>query len=100
MHGWRGCGPDGRARFCDAMWRCVGRPGQDVGEVIAYRYSEAAAVFDSDRIRIGHGPYDLEVLRHMAINAMQKERSKGEVKGKFKRAGWDDDYPFRLLDLS
>ena len=57
-------------------------------------------MFDSDRIRIGHGPYDLEVLRHMAINAMQKERSKGEVKGKFKRAGWDDDYPFRLLDLS
>ena len=54
---------------------------------------------DQDRTRMGHGPHNLAVLRHMAINAMQKEGSKGSFRGKFKRAGWDDDYLFRLLEL-
>jgi predicted transposase YbfD/YdcC len=54
---------------------------------------------DQDRTRMGHGPQNLEVLRHMATNAMQKEGSKGSLRGKFKRAGWDDDYLFRLLEL-
>jgi predicted transposase YbfD/YdcC len=54
---------------------------------------------DQDRTRMGHGPHNLAVLRHMAINAMQKEGSKGSLRGKFKRAAWDDDYLFRLLEL-
>jgi predicted transposase YbfD/YdcC len=54
---------------------------------------------DQDRTRMGHGPHNLAVLRHMAINAMQKEGSKGSLRGKFKRAGWDDHYLFRLLEL-
>ena len=54
---------------------------------------------DQDRTRKGHGPENLAVLRHMAINAMQKEGSKGSLRGKFKRAGWDDDYLYRLLEL-
>ena len=54
---------------------------------------------DQDRTRMGHGPHNMAVLRHMAINAMQKEGSKGSLRGKFKRAGWDDDYLFRLLEL-
>jgi predicted transposase YbfD/YdcC len=54
---------------------------------------------DQDRTRMGHGPHNLAVLRHMAINAMQKEGSKGSLRGKFKRAGWDDDYLFLLLEL-
>ena len=54
---------------------------------------------DQDRTRMGHGPHNLAVLRHMAINAMQKEGSKGSLRGKFKRAGWDDDYLFRLLEM-
>ena len=54
---------------------------------------------DQDRTRMGHGPHNLAVLRHMAINAMQKEGSKGSLRGKFKRAGWDNDYMLRLLEL-
>jgi predicted transposase YbfD/YdcC len=54
---------------------------------------------DHDRTRIGHGPHNLAVLRHMAINAMQKEGSKGSLRGKFKRAGWDDGFLYRLLEL-
>jgi predicted transposase YbfD/YdcC len=54
---------------------------------------------DQDRTRMGHGPHNLAVLRHMVINAMQKEGSKGSLRGKFKRAGWDDGYLYRLLEL-
>jgi len=35
----------------------------------------------------------------MAINVMQKEGSKGSLRGKFKRAGWNDTYLTRLLEL-
>ena len=54
---------------------------------------------DQDRTRMGNGPHNLAVLRHMAINAMQKEGSKGSLRGKFQRAGWDDGFLYRLLEL-
>ena len=54
---------------------------------------------DQNRNRLGHGPNNLAVLRHMALNVMQKEPSKGSLRGKFKRAGWDDTYLARLLAL-
>jgi predicted transposase YbfD/YdcC len=54
---------------------------------------------DQDRTRIGHEPHNLAVLRHMALNAMQKEGSKGSLRGKFKRAGWDGGFLFRQLEL-
>ena len=54
---------------------------------------------DQDRTRLGNGPHNLAVLRHMALNAMQKEGSKGSTRGKFKRAGWDDAYLIRLLEM-
>jgi predicted transposase YbfD/YdcC len=54
---------------------------------------------DQDRTRLGNGPNNLAVLRHMALNAMQKEGSKGSMRGKFNRAGWNDTYLYRLLTL-
>jgi len=54
---------------------------------------------DQDRTRMGHGPENLAILRHMALNAMQKEGSKGSFRGKFKRAGWNDDFLISLLRL-
>lgn len=54
---------------------------------------------DQDRTRLGNGPHNLAVLRHMALNAMQKDGSKGSLRGKFKRAGWDEAYLTRLLAL-
>jgi predicted transposase YbfD/YdcC len=54
---------------------------------------------DQDRTRLGNGPHNLAVLRHMAINAMQRDTTKGSLRGKFKRAGWDDAYLTRLLAL-
>jgi hypothetical protein len=35
----------------------------------------------------------------MALNAMQKEGSKGSMRGKFKRAGWDDNFLLKLLEM-
>jgi len=54
---------------------------------------------DQDRSRLGNGPHNLAVLRHMALNVMQKDREKGSLRGKIKRAGWDETYLARLLTL-
>ena len=54
---------------------------------------------DQDRTRMGHGPENLAVLRHMALNVIQAEPSKGSLRGKLKRAGWDDAYLAKLLGL-
>ncbi len=44
---------------------------------------------DQDRSRLGNGPHNLAVLRHMALNVMQKDGEKGSLRGKFKRASWE-----------
>ena len=54
---------------------------------------------DQDRSRLGHAPENLAVLRHMALNVMQKEGTKGSLRGKFKRAGWEDAYLAKLIAL-
>jgi hypothetical protein len=35
----------------------------------------------------------------MALNVMQKDKSKNSLRGKFLRAGWDDRYMAQLLAL-
>jgi len=52
---------------------------------------------DQDRTRLDNGPHNLAVLRHMALNVMQKDTTKQSLRGKFMRAGWDDRYLARLL---
>ncbi len=54
---------------------------------------------DHDRSRLDHAPQNLAVLRHMVLNVMQKDPTKGSLRGKFKRAGWDDAYLSKLLRL-
>src|SRR5271157_3206887 len=54
---------------------------------------------DQARNRLGNGPQNLAILRHMAINVMQKDPTKGSLRGKLKRAGWDDTYLASLLAL-
>jgi predicted transposase YbfD/YdcC len=54
---------------------------------------------DQDRTRLGNGPNNLAVLRHMALNVMQKDAPKGSLCGKFKRAGWDDACLSSLIAL-
>jgi hypothetical protein len=52
---------------------------------------------DQDDTRLGHGPENLVILRRMALNAMQNELSKGSLRGKFKRAGWNNEFLCKLL---
>lgn len=54
---------------------------------------------DQDRSRLGNGPHNLAVLRHMALNVMQMDGDKGSLRGKIKRAGWDEAYLAKLLTL-
>jgi predicted transposase YbfD/YdcC len=54
---------------------------------------------DQDRSRMDNSPHNLAVLRHMALNVMQKDKTGGSLRCKFKRAGWDDAYLARLLAL-
>jgi len=52
---------------------------------------------DQDRTRLDNAPHNLAMLRHMALNLMQRDTSKGSVRGKFMRAAWDDRFLASLL---
>jgi len=54
---------------------------------------------DQARNRLGHSPQNLAVLRHMALNVIQKDPTKGSLRGKVKRAGWDEAYLASLIAL-
>jgi predicted transposase YbfD/YdcC len=52
---------------------------------------------DKDGTRLGNARENLAILRHMALNVMQKDATKGSLRGKFKRAGWDEVYLAKLI---
>lgn len=51
-------------------------------------------VFHDDlaRLRTGHGPENMAVVKHMALNLLNKTAKTDSLKTRRKRAGWDDDY--------
>lgn len=51
---------------------------------------------DRARNRTGNGPENLAILRRIALNLARSEPSKGSMRGKLKRAGWNDAF---ILDL-
>jgi predicted transposase YbfD/YdcC len=55
---------------------------------------------DQVRSRRDNSPYNLAILRHMALNLMYKDRSKVSLRGKFNLAAWRDDYLVQLLALA
>ena len=52
---------------------------------------------DQARNRADNGPQNLALLRRLALNLAKLEPSKGSMKGKIKRAGWDDTFLLALL---
>jgi predicted transposase YbfD/YdcC len=52
---------------------------------------------DRARQRKDHGPENLALLRKLSLNVARLESSKGSMKGKRQRAGWNNDYLTKLL---
>ncbi len=52
---------------------------------------------DQSRNRKDHCPDNLAMLRKLALNLARLEPSKGSIRGKLKRAGWDNDYWATIL---
>jgi predicted transposase YbfD/YdcC len=52
---------------------------------------------DHSRVRKGHGAENLAMLRRVAVSLLRQDQSKGSLKGKRKRAGWDQDFLLHLL---
>lgn len=52
---------------------------------------------DAGRSRMDHAPQNLATLRKLALNLLRQHTGKGSIKGKIKRAGWNDDYLLSLL---
>jgi len=55
---------------------------------------------DDSRVRVGHAPENLAVIRHIALNLLKQEKSlKVGVNAKRKRAGWDNDYLLKVISI-
>lgn len=52
---------------------------------------------DDSRIRKGHAPENMTVMRKIALNLLAKESSKGSKKTKRLKAGWDNDFLVQVL---
>ena len=53
---------------------------------------------DDSRVREGNAAENLAVIRHMALNLLKQDRTiKASIKGKRKKAGWDDDYLLTVI---
>ncbi len=58
--------------------------------------------FHEDRyqLRRGHGPANFSMLRHIAVNLLkQEETAKCGIKNKRLKAGWDNDYLLKILQV-
>jgi predicted transposase YbfD/YdcC len=55
---------------------------------------------DQARNRKDHGPQNLALLRKLALNLAKLEPSKGSMRGKLKRAGWDNAFLAQILTCS
>ena len=56
-------------------------------------------VFNEDlaRNRKGHCAENLSLFRKLALNLVRLEPSKGSMRGKLKRAGWDNNFLLSIM---
>jgi hypothetical protein len=52
---------------------------------------------DQARSRMDHAPQNLAILRHMALNLVRRETSKGSLRKKFRPAAWSDSFLAKVL---
>ena len=51
---------------------------------------------DRQRNRTEHGPENLALMRRMALNIARNEPGKDAMRGKLKRAGWDNRFLIKM----
>lgn len=58
-----------------------------------------ATAFDEDqcRLRTGHGPQNMAIIRHMAMNLLAKTKTKSSLKVRRKKASWNAGYLGEIL---
>lgn len=56
-------------------------------------------VFKDDlaQLRRGHGPANMAVVKHMAVNLLRQARPTSSLKNRRKRAGWNTAYLESLI---
>ena len=54
---------------------------------------------DAAHIRVNHGPENMAVLRHMAINLLKQEPSKMSIQSKRLRAACNNDYLEKVVKV-
>lgn len=52
---------------------------------------------DDSRIRKGNGPCNMGLLRRIAMNALRQTPAEESIKGRRKKAGWDEGYLEKVL---
>ena len=52
---------------------------------------------DLHRARKDHAPASFAALRHIALNIIKANNKKGSNRGKFKKAGWNNDFLRKLI---
>ena len=52
---------------------------------------------DAARSRKDNAPQNLALIRKLALNLLRTHKDKASIKGKIKKAGWDDDFLLSLL---
>jgi predicted transposase YbfD/YdcC len=58
---------------------------------------DVAFLEDAVRSRKDNAPQNLAIIRKIALNLLRTHPDKGSVKGKIKRAGWDDNFLKSLI---
>jgi predicted transposase YbfD/YdcC len=58
---------------------------------------DVALAEDASRARADNAPQNLALMRKLALNLLRAHPDKGSIKGKIKRAGWDDAFLLSLL---
>jgi predicted transposase YbfD/YdcC len=52
---------------------------------------------DDSRLRVGNSPQNMTALRHLALNILKADKSKGSLRNKRYKAALDDSFLFSLL---
>ena len=52
---------------------------------------------DDSRTRVGHAAVNLAMLRRVAVSLLKRTGTRGSIKTRRMKAGWDDDYLLQVL---